>query len=54
MNKRIVELHFSGECMEGAGLPASGIAVIDTKLKPCVFDIVHCNDSACSIGGYLK
>lgn len=54
MSERIVERHFAGECLEGAGLPASGIAVIDTKLKPCVFDIVHCNDSACSIGGYLK
>lgn len=54
MEKHIVEEHFSGECLEGFGFPSKGIAVIDKKMKPCVFDIVYCNDCACSVSGYLK
>lgn len=48
------ERYFSGDCLEAVGFPPKGIAVIDKKMKPCVFDIVHCNDSACGICGYLK
>lgn len=54
MEKNIVEEYFHGECLEGIGFPTKGIAVIDKKIKPCVFDIVHCNDCACSVSGYLK
>lgn len=54
MNNHIVEEHFSGECLEGIGFPTKGIAVIDKKMKPCVFDIVYCNDCAGSVSGYLK
>lgn len=54
MSDHITEQHFSGDCLVGLGIPSRGIAVIDRKMKPCVFDIVHCNDSACGCGGYLK
>lgn len=54
MEKRIVESHFCGDCLEGIGFPTKGIAVIDKEMKPCVFDVVFCNDCACSVGGYLK
>lgn len=54
MDGHIAEEHFRGECLEGIGFPEKGIAVIDKKLKPCVFDIVHCNDCAGSVCGYLK
>lgn len=54
MKRPIVEERFCGECLGGIGFPGKGIAIIDKNLKPCVFDIVYCNDCACSVSGYLK
>lgn len=48
------ELHFQGDCLEALGIPSSGFAVIDTDAAPLVFDVVHCNDCAIAISGYLK
>ena len=50
----IVECRMSGDCLEGLGIPSSGIAVIDKDAEPRLFDVVHCNDSAICINGYLK
>ena len=50
----IRELHFQGECLEALGIPSSGFAVIDPDAEPRMFDVVHCNDSAIAMCGYLK
>lgn len=50
----VKEIHFQGDCLEALGIPSSGFAVIDTDAAPRVFDVVHCNDCAISISGYLK
>ena len=50
----VKELHFQGDCLEALGIPSRGFAVIDTDATPRVFDVVHCNDCAISISGYLK
>ena len=50
----IKEIHFQGECLEALGIPSSGFAVIDPDAEPRVFDVVHCNDSAIAMCGYLK
>ena len=50
----IREIHFQGECLEALGIPSSGFAVIDPDAEPRVFDVVHCNDSAIAMCGYLK
>lgn len=43
-----------GICLEEVGVPSSGRAVINRTIKPKVGDIVWCNNSFCTLGGYLK
>ena len=44
----------SGICLEQIGIPGSGKAVINRTIKPKVGDIVWCNNSFCTISGFLK
>lgn len=45
-----------GDCLEKAGLkiPHEGYAIIDSSITPKVGDIVHCNNSLCTINGFIK
>ena len=43
-----------GDCLEEVGVPNRGRALINRTIKPRVGDLVWCNNSLCSIGGYIK
>ena len=51
---KIEEIHITGDCLEAVGIPDGGYALVDRDAKPCVFDIVWCNNELCSVRGYLK
>lgn len=51
---RIEKIRFKGDCLAAVGVPSKGIAVIANDEPPRVFDIVWCNNTMGSIGGYLK
>lgn len=51
---KLEEHAYSGNCLEAIGIPNRGIAIIDRDMKPEVFDVVWCDDTLGSMGGFIK
>lgn len=43
-----------GDCLEGAGIPNRGRAVINRAIKPEIGDIVWCDNQFGTVNGYIK